>query len=151
MTPAKQVESFIAKFDPAIAKLARSSRLALRKRLPTAHQLVYDNYNALAIGFGPTERTSDCIVSLAVYARGVSLYFLYGAALPDPDGILEGKGNRGRFVRLNAVEDLKTPAVEALLKEAIRDSDTPMPARGSGKLIIKSISAKQRARRREKQ
>ena len=150
MTPAKQVESFIAKFDPAIAKLARSSRAALRKRLPTAHQLVYDNYNALAIGFGPTERTSDCIVSLAVYPRGVSLYFLYGASLPDPDGILEGKGNRGRFVRLTAAEDLKKPAVEALLKDTIRDSDTPMPTRGSGKLIIKSISAKQRARRRAK-
>jgi hypothetical protein len=64
-TPAKQVAGFIAKFDPAIAKLTRGARAKMRKRLPTAVELVYDNYNALAIGFGPTERTPDAIVTVA--------------------------------------------------------------------------------------
>ena len=77
-SPAKRVARFVAQFDPAIAKLVRSARAALRKRFPTAIELVYDNYNALAIGFGSTERTSDCIVSLAVFATGVNLYFIYG-------------------------------------------------------------------------
>jgi hypothetical protein len=147
MTPATQLETFIARFDPAIAKLARSSRAALSKRMPTAQQLVYDNYNALAIGFGPSERPSDCIVSLAIYARGVNLYFLYGASLPDPKGILEGKGNRGRFVRLTSAGDLERPEVAALLAAAIADSDVAMPTSGRGKTIIRSVSAKQRARR----
>jgi hypothetical protein len=146
-TPARQVTSFIGKFDPAIARLARSSRLVLRKRMPTAAELVYDNYNALAIGYSPSERTSDCIVSLAVYPRGVNLYFIYGATLPDPAGILLGKGNQGRFVRLTTVADLDRPEVEQLLQEAIRTSDPPLPKRGRGAIIIKSISPKQRARR----
>jgi hypothetical protein len=71
-SPAKQIARFIAQFDPVVAKLARSARLALRKRFPTAIELVYDNYNFLAIGFSTTERASDCIVSLAAQRRGQS-------------------------------------------------------------------------------
>ena len=68
-----QVAGFIARFDPSVARVVRSARTMLRKRMPTAIELVYDNYNALAIGFSSTARTSDVIVSLAVYARGVKL------------------------------------------------------------------------------
>src|SRR3954451_3847165 len=99
ITPAKQLDSFIAKFDPAVARLIRATRSALRKRLPTAIEQVYDNYNFLAIGYSTTERTSDCIVSLACAANGVSLSFYHGASLADPDGILQGAGKQNRFVR----------------------------------------------------
>src|SRR3954466_10223509 len=98
--PAKQLAAFIAKFDPAVAKLIRAVRSKLRARLPTAIEQVYDNYNFLAIGFCTTERTSDCIVSLAVSAKGVALSFYYGASLPDPGGILLGSGKQNRFLRL---------------------------------------------------
>jgi hypothetical protein len=57
--------------------LAEAVLAKMRARLPGAIQLVYDNYNALAIGFGPTERTSDAVISIAVYARGVNLYFIH--------------------------------------------------------------------------
>jgi len=87
-SPNKQVEGFISKFDPAVAKLARLARRAMRQRFPTAVELVYDNYNALAMGFGSTERTSDVIISVAVYASGVNLYFVYGRSLPDPGKLL---------------------------------------------------------------
>jgi len=144
---ARRLAGFIAKFDPAIAKLVRSARSALRRRLPTAVELVYDNYNALAIGWGPNERTSEAIISLAVYARGVNLYFIRGATLPDPRRRLEGEGNQGRFVRLEKVETLDEPAVEALLRAAIRQSRSPLPASGRGYIVIKSVSAQQRPRR----
>ena len=146
-SPARQLAGFIAKFDPAIAKLVRSARTALRKRLPTAVELVYDNYNALAIGWGPNERASEVIVSLGVYARGVSLYFTHGAKLSDPHKLLEGNGNQGRFIRLESVAQLDQPAVAALLRAAVRQGKTPLPATGKGYTVIKSISAKQRPRR----
>src|ERR1041385_8878708 len=76
---ANQVAGFIGRFDPAVAKLVRSARIALRKRMPTAIEQVYDGYNFLAIGFCTTERTSDCMVSLAANANGVSLSFYWGA------------------------------------------------------------------------
>jgi len=137
----------IAKFDPPIARLLRGARAALRKRFPTANELVYDNYNALAIGYGSTDRVSDVIVSLAAYARGVNLYFMYGKSLPDPDGILQGNGSQGRFVRLDMLRRLDDPAVRELMRAAEADSDTPLPRAGRGRTIIKSVSAKQRPRR----
>lgn len=146
-SPAKEVAGFIAKFDPAIAKLVRSARSALRKRFPTAVELVYDNYNALAIGWGPNERASEVIVSLGVYARGVSLYFMQGTKLPDPQKLLQGSGNQGRFIRLESVAQLDEPSVEALLHAAIRQGKTPLPATGRGYTVVKSVSAKQRPRR----
>jgi hypothetical protein len=146
-TPAAQVTSFIAKFDPAVAALIRSSRSAMRKRMPTALELVYDNYNFFVIGYSSTERASDCVVSLACGANGVSLSFYHGASLPDPDGVLLGSGTQNRFVRLESAKTLSTPAVERLIAAALAQAATPMPASGKTRTIVKSISAKQRPRR----
>jgi len=142
-----QLAGFLAKFDPQVARLARGCRAALRKRLPAAHELVYDNYQFLAIGYSASERASDCLVSLAVSSKGVALSFYYGASLPDPDRILLGSGTQNRFVRLESAATLSAPAVEALLRAAIAQADTPLPNRGRGTLTIKSVSAKQRPRR----
>lgn len=143
----RQVAAFIAKFDPAIARLARASRAALRKRFPTAVELVYDNYNALAIGWAPNERASEVIVSLALFARGINLYFTQGAKLADPRKRLHGSGNRGRFIRLESAAQLDEPAVDALLAAATKLGKTALPASGKGYTVIKSVSAKQRPRR----
>jgi len=146
-SPATQVSSFIAKFDPAMAKRIRAARSAMRKRLPTALELVYDNYNFFVIGYSSTERASDCVVSLACGANGVSLSFYHGATLPDPDGVLLGSGSQNRFVRLESAKTLSTPAVERLIAAALAQATTPMPAGGKTRTIVKSISAKQRPRR----
>ena len=145
--PSRQVAAFIAKFDPAIARLAKAARTALRKRFPTAVELVYDNYNALAIGFGPNERTSEAVVSLALYARGVNLYFIHGAKLADPRKLLQGNGNQGRFIRLESVAQLDDAGVIALLAAAEKAGKTAFPLTGKGYTVIKSVSAKQRPRR----
>ena len=145
--PETQLKSFIAKFDPPMAVLIRSVRTALRKRLPLANELVYDNFNFFVIGYCSTERTSDCIVSMAANAKGIVLSFYYGATLPDPTGILQGSGSQNRFIRLAGAADLAKPEVEALIAAAIRQARTPLPAKGKGHLIIRSISAKQRPRR----
>ena len=150
MTPSKQVESFIRKFDPAVAKLARSVRSAMRKRFPTAVELVYDNYNALAMGFGSTERVSDVIVSIAVYARGVNLWFMYGRSLPDPKKLLQGSGNQGAFIRVPDISVLSNPDVDALLRAATKHAKPPLPKTERGYTVVKSISAKQRPRRPSK-
>jgi hypothetical protein len=143
----RQLAGFIAKFDPVIGKRVRSCRAALRRRLPTAVELIYDNYNALAIGFSATQRASDCIVSLAVFPKGVSLAFYYGATLPDPQGLLAGSGNQNRFLRLESAAQLRDPAVETLLRAAIAQARSPLAPTGRGATIVKSTSAKQRPRR----
>lgn len=147
VAPSKQLAGFIARYDPAVAALARAARAVLRKRFPTALELVYDNYQFLAIGYASTERASDCLVSLAVSPKGVALSFYYGASLPDPDGILLGSGNQNRFVRLESAATLTMPAVEALLRAAMTRAKTPLRSTGRGTPVIKSVSARQRPRR----
>ena len=146
-SPASQLKTLIDRFDPAVQKLVRAARTRLRKRMPAAVELVYDNYNALAIAFASSEKRGDWIVSLAVYARGVNLYFMYGVALPDPNGLLQGSGNQGRFVRLESAAMLGRPEIEALIKAAIAEADTPLPPRGRGTTVIKSVSSTMRRRR----
>jgi hypothetical protein len=144
---AKQVAGFLAKFDPAVAKLTRGCRTLLRKRYPSAIELVYDNYNALAIGYSPTERTSDCVFSLAVYARGVNLYFMYGRSLADPDHLLLGSGRQGAFIRLESANTLDQPEVKKLIESAVKRQLPTFASKGRGYTVVKSISAKQRPRR----
>ena len=147
LSPAKQIASFIAKFDPSVAKLIRATRTALRAHFPTAIEQVYDNYNFLAIGFCTTERTSDCLVSVAANSKGVALSFYHGASLPDPHKILEGGGKQNRFIRLAGPATLKKAEVIALLDAAAKQAKAPLPEKGAGYTMIKSISEKQRPRR----
>lgn len=142
-----QIESFIARFDMANAALIRSARSLLWEQFPSAIEQVYDNYNFLAIGFCTTERTSDCMFSLAASAKGVSLSFYYGANLPDPHRVLLGSGNQNRFLRLESEATLRQPEVQELLAAAVFHAKSPLASSGGGYSMVKSISAKQRPRR----
>src|SRR5581483_7780671 len=143
---AKQLADFIAKFEPTIGARIRAVRAALRKLFPTANELVYDNYNFFVIGYSPTERPSDTIVSLAANAKGVGLSFYHGSTLPDPQGILLGSGNQNRFIRLENAGVLSRPEVQTLLRAAVAQAK-PLPKTGRGRTIIRGIAPKQRPRR----
>jgi hypothetical protein len=146
-SPQEQLAAFIARYDPEIGALARAVLARLRKRLPGAVELVYDNYNALAVGFGPTERASEAILSLALYPRWVSLFFLQGAALPDPQKLLRGSGARVRHIVLESPAALEKPAVRALIADALERAARPLDGARRGRIVIRSVSAKQRPRR----
>jgi hypothetical protein len=149
----RQLDSFLAKYDPEVAAFARRALAKMRKLLPGAIEMVYDNYNWLVIGFSPTERPSEAIFSLVLPAGRVTLCFLQGAGLPDPGKRLQGRGKVVRNLRLytsgepdaRVLDDLE---VRDLINVAINRAKVPMPDKGQRKLIIKSISAKQRPRRR---
>ena len=147
-TAESELRSFIEKFDPKDQRLIRSVRTAVRKRFPTANELVWDNYNFFVIGYSPTERPTDSIVSIAARANGVGLCFIQGAGLPDPKKLLLGSGQQTRFIRVEAASQLAHPDVEALIAAAIDQARTPLPADGRGRLFIRSVAAKQRPRRR---
>jgi len=144
----KQLRSFIAKFGQKDQRLIRAVRAAVRKRFPTANELVWDNYNFFVIGYSPTERPTDSIVSIAARANGVGLCFIHGAGLPDPKKILLGSGTQTRFIRVEAASVLASSDVDALITAAIDRAKIPLPVKGRGRLIIRSVSAKQRPRRK---
>ena len=144
----QQLAGFIGKFDAENAALIVSVRRILRRRLPAAHELVYDNYNFFVIGYCSTERPSDCIVSIAASANGVGLSFYHGATLPDPHKLLLGAGSQNRFIRIESATTLSRPEVEELISAAIEQAEAPLPRSGRGKLVIRSVSKKQKPRRK---
>jgi hypothetical protein len=138
----------MARYRPEVVQLAREALVTMRKRLPGTVEMVYDNYNALVIGFSPNDRPSDAIFSIALYPRWVNLFFLQDATeLADPERLLRGSGCRIRSIRLTASADLDRPAVRALMADAVARADPPIDPKAKRKLVIRAISAKQRRRR----
>src|SRR5580704_15201920 len=110
-TPKEQLHAFIDRFRPEVAKMARKAIAKMRKLTSGSLELVYDNYNALAIGFSPTERAGDGIFSIALFPPHASLFFLQGAKLPDPTKRLRGAGSVVRHVVLDAMTVFDEPAI----------------------------------------
>lgn len=138
--PARQLAGFIARFPPPIAKLTTAVLKKMRTRLPGAVELVYDKANALAIGFGPDERASHIIQSIAVYSKWINLYFFEGDRLPDPQGLLQGTGTMVRHIRITDAADLDRPAVKALMAAALRVADPPLDRKARRRMVIKQVS-----------
>jgi hypothetical protein len=141
-TAQAQLDGFIAKYSPDVAKLGRAAIARMRKLLPAAQVLVYDNYNALAVGFGPDGRASSAVFSIVV-----RLFLLKGAGLPDPHQRLSGSGKVVRHVVLTDLEVLDDPQIRALMQQALARAGVSLQAGKRGAIVIKSISARQRPRR----
>ena len=142
----KELEKFIDRFSPEIAALTRAVLAKMRERVPGATEMIYDNYNALVIGFGPSERASEAIFSIAVYPRWINLFFLQGAALPDPKKILKGNGKIVRSIRITDLSDLDQRDVRDMMKVAMKAAEVKIDPKGEGRVVLRSISAKQRPR-----
>jgi hypothetical protein len=143
-----RLEGFLLEFLPETAALMRDARAKLRGLFPDAVELVYDNYNALVIGFGPSERPSEAPLSLALVPRWVNLCFLHAADLPDPAGLLLGSGKVARHMKIYHAGEIDAPAVQALIRQAADRAG--MFTRRAGeerKVVIRSVSPKRRPRR----
>jgi hypothetical protein len=120
----------------------------MRRRVPGGVEFIYDNYNALVFGFGPSEKPSEAVLSLAIMPRWVTLCFLKGAKLSDPKNLLKGSGNIVRSMHLTSPAHLEDPDVGRLISAAIQAATPSYPARsGEPATIVRSISATQRRRR----
>ncbi len=109
--------------------------------------MVFDNYNALVFGIGPSDRTRESFISIAGYPKWVTLFFLNGADLPDPEGLLEGDGKQVRGIRLKTPADMDTPAVAALIAQAVAPHRDALAAAPALATVIKMEVDKQRPRR----
>jgi hypothetical protein len=146
-TAEKQIAGFLAKYTPEMVASATDARKRMRKAIPGGVEFIYDNYNALVFGYGPTERPSEAVLSLALMPQWVTLCFLKGAKMADPKKLLKGSGSTVRNIRLIAPYDLDNSDVKAFIRTAIAAASPSFPGSGAPLTIVKSISAKQRPRR----
>ena len=138
---------FLDRFEPHIRDGAGQAIARLRRLTPGADAMIYDNYAALVVGVSPNGRPSDAILSIVAYPRRYALYFLQGAALDDPDGLLEGRGAVGRSITLTRPDDMDQPKVAALIQRALAKAKVPIPPARRGWIYVQSVSAKRRPRR----
>jgi len=143
----ERLAGFMARFTPEIATLARAALARLRAQVPGAVELVYDNYNALVVAFGPTEKTAEVILSIALYPRWVSLFFAWGAKLSDPGRLLEGEGSRVRRIRIDDAATIDQPPVRRLIAQAVGMASPPIDATRPGRTVVKMALPRVKARR----
>jgi len=147
MTPREQLEKFLAKYAPTIVAQAKKALGKMRKLVPGAVEMVYDNYNALVIGFAPGDRPSEALFSIVLYPRHIGLCFIQGKGLPDPAKRLQGGGKQVRWIRLQSPTTLDEPEVRALINVALHRAKMPIDPKQKRRLVIRSISKTQRPRR----
>ena len=147
-SPQAQLGVFISKYSPQVAAEGRAVLAKVRRLIPGAVELVYDNYNWLVIGFCPSERASDAVLSVVFTPRWITLCFLQnGPALSDPHALLRGSGKIVRSLRLESSKDLDRPAIRSLIMEALAHARVPIDHAGRRRLVIRAVSTKQRPRR----
>jgi len=147
MTPSQQLEKFLAKYEPTIATTAKKALRKMRKLAPGATEMVYDNYNALVIGFVPSAKPSDVVFSIALYPRHLNLFFMWGKGLPDPGKRLQGTGKQVRGIRLDCAALLDEPEVRELIRTAMERARVPFDPKRRASTEIRAVVKKQRPRR----
>src|SRR5689334_7244506 len=116
---------------------------------PQTNELIYDNYNALAFGWSPTDRVGHTFCSVAVgrSSHNVHFGFYWGSELSDPKKMLLGEGNQYRYILVKDKKDLPKAYITKLVKEAYANSLAKVKDKkqiGQGATIVKSVSTEKR-------
>lgn len=146
--PEAVLRALIEKFDPEDQALIRAVRSAVRERLPTASEQLYDYNTFFVMSYSSTDHPNEGIVATAARPDGVRLYLMPGPQLPDPKKLLAGSGKQTRLIRVEAASQVAHPDVEALIAAAIDLAKVPLPTEGHGRLIIRTDGTKKRPSRR---
>jgi hypothetical protein len=145
----KDLMKFLKPFPDDVRKRALGLRKFIWTLYPDANELIYDNYNAVAVGWSPTDRVSDTFCSIAVGRTSYNLHlgFYWGSKIDDPKGILLGEGNQYRYLLIHTTSDLPVRYATQLIRNAYSYSLSKMKNRGpvpQGATITKSISPSKR-------
>ena len=143
-----QVRALIDKFAPVHLRLVSALRRRLRKRLPTAHEVVYEYRDNFVISYSPSGAGYEGVFGIRGSADGIRLYFNRGKDMPDPAKLLQGSASQVRFIDVEGASTLARPEVASLIEEAIARNPVPFAPAGRGPLVIRLTSAKKRQQRR---
>jgi len=146
--PPKALLKFLKPYDRAIRKLALAVRSVVLAELAPCHENMYDAYNAVSLGYGPTDRLRDGICHVAVYAKHVNLGFNRGSQMDDPDHILQGSGRWIRHISIKTSADLAKPEIRKYLRRARELASANIRSDSQVKGVISTVKAVYATRRR---
>lgn len=151
----KDLNKFLKPFPAPIIKTVNWLREFVWKLYPETNELLYDNYNAVAIGWSITDRVSHvfCNIAIGRTSHNIHFGFYWGVELSDPDKKLIGEGNQYRYILVANTNDFPKLYMKKLMKEAYTNSLKKIKDKNEiihGKTITKSISAKKRVIKKKK-
>jgi hypothetical protein len=140
---------FLKPFSNDIIDLVMWLREFTWDLFPQTNELIYDNYNAVAFGWSPTDRLGHTFCSIAVgrSSKNVHFGFYWGSELSDPDKILLGEGNQYRYILVTDKNKFPKTYIKKLVKEAYLNSLAKVKDKKQilyGQTIVKSVSEKKR-------
>lgn len=107
-------EDILASHTPRVRELCKRLRKLVIKIIPDANELAYPVWHA--IGYRHPEVGYFC--GIFPYEDHVKLYFEFGILLDDPDALLEGAGNRTRYVFVQNTRDIRVRSLKRFLMQA---------------------------------
>jgi len=145
----KDLIKFLKPFDKEVNEIVLWLRGFIWDMYPGANELIYDNYNALAIGWSPTDRVGHTFCSIAVgrTSKNIHFGFYWGSEIPDPEKRLIGQGNQYRYMLVKSRSAFPKTYIKKLVKEAYANSLQKVKDKTQlmkGKTITKSVSTKKR-------
>ena len=151
----KDLLMFLGAFDDDIIDLVMWLRDFAWDFCPQANELIYDNYNAVAFGWSPTDKLGHTICSIAVgrSSKNVHFGFYWGNEVSDPDKILLGEGNQYRYILVTDKKKFPKAYIKKLVNEAYANALSKVKDPKQiihGQTIVKSISDKKRADKTKK-
>lgn len=141
-----EVRALIGTYALTRPRLIGAIRRWLKKRLPTAHEVVYEYRDCFVISYSPNEHGYEGLLGIRASRDGVRLYFNFAKELPDPEKLLQGSGKQTRWMNLESASVLARPEVASLIDEAIARNQIPFADTGTGSVVIRSTSAQQQRR-----
>jgi hypothetical protein len=140
---------FLKPFDNEIQEKVMWLREIVWDQYPQTNELIYDNYNALAFGWSPTDKVGHVFCSIAIgrTSKNVHFGFYWGNELSDPARILRGQGKQYRYILVTDKNNFPLSYINQLIKEAYQISLKKVKDPGQllqGLTIVKSRSEKKR-------
>ncbi|WP_299767647.1 DUF1801 domain-containing protein [uncultured Dokdonia sp.] len=146
MIPNPQLKEFIAPYSEEIQKTAMELRNFITNTAPQANELIWDNYNAVAIAYSKSEKLKDAFCHIALYSQHVNFGFNRGAELTPTTVKLNGKGKLIRHISVKDFQAFPKEEIKKMIWEALGISEklnpTLMEQNNIPKSIVMSISEK---------
>lgn len=145
----KDLLKFLKPFSGDITSIVLWLREFVWDLYPRTNELIYDNYNAVAVGWSPTDRVGHifCSISVGRTSNNIHFGFYWGAELSDPDHLLLGEGNQYRYILVKSIDQFPKTYIKKLMKEAYSNSLAKVKNQKqiiNGQTITKSVSAVKR-------
>ena len=145
----KDLLKFLTPFSAEINEIVLWLRDFVWDLYPQTNELIYDNYNAVAFGWSPTDKVGHTFCSIAIgrTSKNIHFGFYWGAEIDDPEKMLLGEGNQYRYILVDNVKSFPKRYIKKLIADAYENSLSKVKDVGqirNGLTITKSISDKKR-------